>query len=490
MDHPNRFIVLCALLMATALPAAAGPSKPNILFILTDDQGWATLGCYGSKRVHTPHLDRLADESMRFIDAYVMPQCTPTRAALLTGQHTARTRMWHVIPWYGYPWARVAESAMGENLPRESFTIAKGLKAAGYTTAIVGKWHLTANADGHYAGLKPDAAAHYGFDVSPAPPEPNYQNKGDKGVDWLTDQAGALIEKNKDRPWFLFLAHHTVHNPLSAPDALVQKYHQKGVPEKGLHNASILAMLEHLDASVGRLLARLDALGLRESTIVVFESDNGGVHRSWLPTPKRDEKGNWHLEPGEAVFDNAPLREGKGSLYEGGIRVPLVVRWPGTIKPGSVCDTPVHVVDWVPTLFEIAGASAPKHHILDGMSLLPLLKGRSIAPRPLFWYAPFYDLRWGATPCAVIRDGDFKLIESFGDSVDAQGVYRPGRRFELFNLRDDVGESRNLADEQPDRREAMVAKLHEWMKSIDAEIPQANPRHDPRRELEETRRKP
>jgi arylsulfatase A len=484
--------IASSVLLVTARLAQGAdvlPAKPNILFILTDDEGWTTLGCYGNKLVPTPNLDRLAAEGMRFTDAYVTPQCTPTRAALLTGQQNARNGMWHVIPWYGYPWAPLAEPPFVENLPRETFTIAKGLKAAGYATAIVGKWHLTRNGDGDYTGLKPEAAAHYGFDFSPAPPAPSYQGQGDKGVDWLTDQAASFIEKNRGRAWFVYLAHHTVHGPLSAPEALVRKYSQKGAPEKGLNNATFLAMLEHMDNSIGRLMGRLDDLGLRQNTIVVFESDNGGVHRLRMPKAEATADGKWHLTRGDSVFDNAPLREGKGSLYEGGIRVPLIVRWPGQVKPGSLCATPVHVVDWMPTLFQVAGASAPANYPIDGVSIVPLLQGRDIAPRALFWYAPFYELRWNAVPSAVIRDGDWKLIESFGDSFTADDVYVPGRRVELYNLKDDIGETRDLSATQTARRDELLDKLRQWMKTVNASIPAANPDYDPRRPLEETRQK-
>jgi arylsulfatase A len=321
--------------------------RPNILFILTDDQGWPTLGCYGNKLVPTPHLDSLAREGMKFTDAYVMPQCTPTRAALLTGQHTARNGLWHVLGWYGYPWARVREPAFAETLPRETFTVAKGLKAAGYATACLGKWHLSTTGDGNYVGLKPEAAHYFGFDYAPAPPSPRYHQEGDKGVNWLTDQAIGFIERHRDQPWFIYLAHHTIHGPVVAPQETVAKYLAQGAPESGLHNATYLAALETLDQSVGRLLRRLDELKLRDNTLVVFLSDNGGVYESYDPKPFTQGSGAVErLEVGKREFSNAPLRAGKGSPYEGGIRVPCLVRWPGVVKSGSVCHVPVHVVDW------------------------------------------------------------------------------------------------------------------------------------------------
>lgn len=483
-------------LVSTAGLAAAEPARPNILFILTDDQGWPTLSCYGNKLVTTPHLDRLAAEGARFTDAYVMPQCTPTRAALLTGQSTARNRMWHVIPWYGYPHARLREPMFRDQLARDTFTLGKGLQTAGYTTGIAGKWHLTGQIDGGYTSLKPTAAAHYGFDYS-APPGPGSQNDGDKWVDHLTDQAVAFIEKNRARPWFFYLSHHTIHGRVSAPPDLVAKYRARGAPADGLHNATYLAAIEHLDASVGRLMAKLDELGQRENTLVVFLSDNGGIdaqydHTPFVegPDPAVARPTPTQLTVRERQFSNAPLRMGKGSHYEGGIRVPCLVRWPGVLRPGTVDSTPIHVVDWLPTLFAAAGATAPASHTLDGQNLVPLLRGEPLPPRALYWYLPLYEVRWGGTPCAIIRDGDWKLIEFFSDWFDPDGRYVTGHRLELYNLRTDLGEQRNLAAAEPAQARALQTKLHAWLAATPAAIPGPNPAHDPTRALLESRRKP
>jgi uncharacterized sulfatase len=480
---------LAAGLLAFSLRAAA-VERPNILVILTDDQGWPTLGCYGGARVPTPNLDRLAAEGVRFTDAYVMPQCTPTRAALLTGQHTARSRMWHVLPWYGVPYAPVIEPAFCENLPRDSFTVAKGLRAAGYATGTAGKWHLTSNQDGHYVCLKAEAAAHYGFDFS-APPGPGNQNEGDKHVDYLTGQALAFIQRNRERPWFFYLAHHTVHAKVSAPAPLVAQWRARGAPDQGMYSAVYLAALEHLDASVGRLLGGLDELGLRDRTLVLFMSDNGGISQAYSPRPADAGSGAaCQLQVEREEFSNAPLRAGKGSPYEGGIRVPCLARWPQGARPGTVCETPVHVTDWAPTLLELAGAAAPQGQPLDGVSLAPLLRGGSLPARPLFWHLPLYDLRWGATPCAVVRDGDWKLIDFFGDSFDAGGRYRPGARVELYNLRADVGEAADLSGQEPGRARAMQSRLRQWLDSLGAPVPGPNPQHDPARPFQELRQKP
>ncbi len=486
------FALLCplGLVAATAGAAPAAAPRPNILFILTDDQGWSSLSCYGGKQVPTPHLDRLAREGIRFTDAYVMPQCTPTRAALLTGRHTARTGLWHVIPWYGSPWAPVAEPPYAEQLERGTPTLASALRAAGYATGTAGKWHLTNNADGNYNGLKAAAAPHYGFDFA-APPGPGSPNEGDKHVDYPTDQAIAFMREHRARPWFFYLAHHTVHGRVSAPAALVAKHRAAGAPATGLHNATYLAALEHLDASVGRLSAAVDDLGLRERTLIVFLTDNGGVYQIYDKAPFTTGPGTVaQLRVETEEFASAPLRAGKGSPYEGGIRVPCLVRWPGTVAPGRTEATPVHVVDWFPTLLAAAGAAAPAGHVADGIDLTPLLRGRSLAPRPLYWHLPLYDLRWGATPCAVIRDGDWKLIEYFGDRFDATGHYRPGARLELFHLGRDLGETTDLAAREPARTADLHAKLRTWLRDCGAEIPGPNPHHDPARPLLETRTKP
>lgn len=441
---PSRRDLLRGLTAAATVRPMAAASPPNILFILMDDLGYTSLSSYGNKLVTTPQLDQLAAEGVRFTDAYVTPQCTPTRATLMTGQYTARNRMWHVIPWYGYPWARVEEPPYVENLSRDAFTLAKGMKAAGYATACIGKWHLTTNQDGSYTGLRPEASHYYGFDTVQTPAtNPKEEDSGDKAVKRFTDEAIAFIERNRNRPWFCYLPHHSIHRPVAAPEALVRKYRDQGHPADGLNNATYLAAIEHFDRAIGRLLAAVDRMGLRERTVVVFLSDNGGVNRVYQPNPPVPEHGSIHLKEASGEFSNAPLRAGKGAAYEGGIRVPMIVRWPGVTKPGRTCATPVHVVDLMPTFLGIGGARPPSGYVTDGVDLRPLLDGRgSLATRALYWYMPFYDVRWLAAPSVVVRDGDYKLIEYFGDCIDEdrQAEYRVGARLELYNLRDDLSE--------------------------------------------------
>ena len=486
------FLLICLGWLTGLLPTFVRSSDPpNILFILTDDQGWATLGCFGNEHVATPNLDRLASEGIRFTDAYVMSQCTPTRAALLTGQHTARNGMWHVIPWYGTPWAPVVEPSYAETLPRESFTLAKGLRKAGYATTCIGKWHLTDQDSGNYVALNEKAAPYFGFDEAPLPPDWSYHKTGDKGVGWLTDEALDFIERKRDQPWFVYLSHHTIHGPVVAPEETVQKYRDEGAPESGAFNAHYLAAIETLDHGLGRLLDGLAALGEAEDTIVVFLSDNGGVDIQFDPAQFKDGSGKVEqLVVKEQQFPNAPLRAGKGSQYEGGIRVPCLVRWPGVVQAGRIENTPVHVIDWLPTLLAAAGAEAPVDWFVDGENLIPLWEGKAMPSRPLFFYMPLYDLRWGLTPCAIIREGRWKLIEYFGDSFDDRGRYVPGARKELFDLENDIGEQVDLSEKESVVADGLQRKLHDWIYSLPVLLPGENPHHDPERPLKETREKP
>lgn len=486
--------LVCGLVLVAGVALQAA-ERPNVLLILTDDQGWGTLGCYGGTKVATPHLDRLAREGVKFSDAYVTSQCTPTRASLLTGQYTARHGLWHVLPWYGYPEARVTEPMFSEGLSREAFTLAKGLRAAGYRTGIVGKWHLTRNADGNPMGLKPEGAGYYGFDFAPPVLDRSAFAPGeDRGVELLTDQAIEFIGESKEEPWFCFLSHHMIHGVVVAPDEVVGKYRAKGFGDEGPDRAVYLAGLECIDRSVGRLMAALEESGEAEETLVVFLSDNGGIDEKLgfqalpVPNPERPE-----FPVSRREYDNAPLRAGKGSTYEGGTRVPMIVRWPGVAEAGREVGAPVHAVDFLPTFFEAAGAVEPGGYAVDGRSLVGVLGGEGeadLVDRPVFQYYPFYDLRWGLTPNASVRLGDYKLIEFFGDRVDAENRYVPGRRVELYNLREDLGESRNLVEVDRGRAEAMLGVLREWMEDVGAEVPAVNPRFAVERGFVETREKP
>ena len=475
MTSRNISHLLLAFLLITLMAAGCikthPADKPNILFIFIDDLGWTAPSCYGNEHVQTVNIDRLASEGMKFTDAYVTPQCTPSRAALLTGQHTARNRMWHVIPYYDFPYARLKEPKYVENLPRETYTLGKALQDNGYTTALLGKWHLTHNQDGYYTYLFDSVKHYYGFDyVNPMTDPTEYQSYGDKGVNFLTGEALKFMENQKDHPFFIYLSHHTIHGPVLAPDSLISKYLQLGYPEEGLNNATYLAAIEHIDHSVGNLLDKLDELRIADKTVVIFLTDNGGVDR---------------------FYSNAPLRYGKGTVYEGGIRVPFLIRWPGKIDPGIVSSFPVHVTDFFPTLVDLAGGTLRDEAILDGISLVPVLLESTDTPhtptneergtmndeRPLFWYCPLYDVLWGATPAAVVRKGKYKLIRFFGDYVDREqdNKYIPEGRVELYDLESDIGERHDLSEKLPEVSNEMLELLNNWLTEMEVELPTLNP---------------
>ena len=465
------FIFLLPILISFSCNSeneGAVKKKPNILFILMDDLGWTAVSSYGNIHVHTENIDRLAKEGMKFTDAYVTPQCTPTRAVIMTGQHTANNRMWHVVPKYYFPYQHMIEPEYIQNLPRETFTLPKALKQLGYKTAIFGKWHLHVyGSEGYYTRLFKENAHHYGFDeVDPMTDPTEYQAHTDKGVKFLTDQAISFIERNQDHPFFVYLSHHTIHGPILAPDSLVQKYLDLGYPEKGINHAAYLASIEHFDNSIGRLLQYLDELDLAKNTIVVFTSDNGGV---------------------DTYYSNEPLRYGKGSPYEGGIRVPFIVRWPDAIRSGKTNDTPIHAIDFYPTLVEAAGGDPHQYDFLDGLSLMPVLQGEEKLERNvLHWYMPLYDPLnysvWGATPAAVIRKGDYKLLKFFGDYIDNNDGYKKhavGERIELYNLKNDLGESQNLVESHPDLAVELEGDLDQWIVSTGANLPTINENYNP-----------
>lgn len=484
MKHLSSLLLFLAVLTSTT---AAGEAKPNILFILADDMGWTALSCYGDKDVATPNLDRLASQGMRFTQAYADSQCSPTRAAFLSGQCGARTGLFKVIAEKEPPKAFMRPPEANLALSPDVATLATTLRSAGYTTGLSGKWHiadkpfvaaLRKHDDGKYFD-------HYGFDF--AGPADGGTHREDKAVTAITDDIIGFIEQSKDKPWFAFVAHFTPHAPLAAPKALVDQYvalgYKRSSNSVGKFSerpaAEYLAMLEHLDNEVGRLLRRLDELKLTERTVVIFASDNGGLSR---------------------VTSNAPLREGKGSPYEGGIRVPFIVRWPGQVKPGSECDVPVHFVDFYPTFAALAGATPPANHKLDGESLLPLWRQSGPLQRTaLHWHMPTYTTNYGRTPCAVIREGDWKLIHWFGDYLDTQGFTpddKPygklviGPRTELYNLRDDLSETHDLAAERPQKTQHLQTALEAWWKDTGAKLPEKNQNYDSKHWSQEATTKP
>ena len=421
--------------------------RPNFVFILIDDMGWSDVGCYGSGFHETPNIDRLAGEGMQFTDAYAAcPVCSPTRASIMAGQYPARVGITDFIPGHWRPYEKLIVPDNQLFLPPESVTIADALKKRGYSTGYIGKWHLGTQ-KAHQPGQQ-------GFSWVLG----SARNQGDKRVTAFTDGAIEFIEDNKEKPFFLFLSHHTVHIPLEAPEALVQKYKDKPKPPDGVNNPVYAAMVEHLDNSTGRIPKKLKELKLGDNTVVVFFSDNGGLYQAF---------GGYRGDR-SPVMTNAPLREEKGTLYEGGIRVPLIVRWPGVVEPGSTCGEPVSSVDFYPTLLEIVGAKGEPGHVRDGESILPLLKQTDrLERKAIYWHYPHYH---HSRPAGAIRQGKWKLIEFYEDG-----------RLELYNLKDDIGEKNNLAREKPRKAAGLQKKLAGWRKSVGAKMPTPNPDHDPAR---------
>ncbi len=431
--------------------AAAPDAKLNVVFILIDDLGWADLACYGSTFHETPNIDRLAKQGMRFTDAYAAcPVCSPTRASILTGKYPATVNLTDFIAGHWRPYAKLIVPKFNLQLLFAEDTMAEALKRAGYRTATFGKWHL--------GGWQSQPVKH-GFDEYGGAP-----NRGDKAVEGLTKRAEQFIEKHKGKPFFLYLSHHTVHIPLQARKELIEKYEAKAkAVAKPQSHPTYAAMVEAMDESVGRIMAKLDELKLADRTLLIFYSDNGGLIQRF------DKKG-------QVVTSNAPLRDEKGSLYEGGIRVPLIVRWPGVVRPGSESSEPVTSADFYPTLLEATGAKAAAGHRPDGESLVPLLKHSGRPKRDaIFWHYPHYH---HTAPCGAIRAGDFKLIEyyEYGD-------------LELYNLKDDIGEKKNLAKAMPERAAELRKRLDAWRKAVGAKMPTPNPNFDPKRAHEWGRRK-
>ena len=447
--------------------------RPNIVFILVDDLGWADVGCYGSDLHGTPNIDRLAQEGMRFTDAYAAaPVCSPTRASIMTGKYPARL---HMTIWYESSAnpplnRRLIPPVTQGNMPHEQVTIAEVLKKAGYFTAHVGKWHL-GNAS-HYPETQ-------GFDVNiggtfwGAPttffypyggpsrwggeyryvPHLEFGKEGEYLTDRLTDEALRIMERTKDKPFFLNLWYHTVHTPIEGKPNLVEYYKRKVKPGMHHQNYEYAAMVHSLDENVGRILAKIKELGIKDNTIVIFFSDNGGYINKFKT---------------KAVTDNYPLRSGKGSLYEGGTREPLIVRWPGVTKAGSVCRQPVISMDFYPTILEMTGLDGDSEHNadMDGLSIAALLKNPNarLKRKELYWHYPHYYPT--TSPVSSIRQGDWKLIEYFEDE-----------RVELYNLKKDIGEVNNLAEKMPKRAEELRKCLDLWRKNVNAQMPVPNPKY-------------
>jgi arylsulfatase A-like enzyme len=428
VKHLLSLLLLCAPLSAA--------ERPNIVLVNADDLGINDLGCYGRKDHHTPHLDALARQGMRFTSNYcAQPICSPSRAALLTGKAPARLHLTTYLPGRpDTPAQKVLHPAIRMQLPLEETTLAEVLAGAGYATACIGKWHLGGRGFGPQRQGFGTVFAGKGLTTPSA-------TEGGKGEYELTTRAEQFVSANRDRPFFLYLAHHSPHIPLAAKPELVRK-------NRAAFNPVYAAVIETLDDSVGRLLKKLDDLKLAGRTIVIFTSDNGGLH---VPELRED-----------APTHNSPYRAGKGFLYEGGLRVPLLVRWPGRVKAGTVTHTPVVNTDLLPTLCELAGVKAPAG--LDGVSYARLLLGKGEpAERTLYWHFPHYNNQ-GGRPSGAVRAGDWKLVE-----------YYDTPKAELYNLSSDPGEQKDLAGREPKRLASLRAKLASWRKEVGAQENRPNP---------------
>ncbi len=470
-------ILILPLLIHCQSSVSKNNAKPNIIFILVDDFGWNQVGSYGTEIVHTPNLDKLVKEGAKFNSAYAMPQCSPTRAAFLSGKYPARSGMTKVINNRFWGNAPMLTPKVRKKLPTEWYTLAKMLKSAGYTTGMSGKWHVGDNYPA--APIKEKYGMTYfnayGFDWVGNAAEGNA--KKDKAVMDVTNEIIDFINQSKDNPFFAFVSHFTTHSPLAAPDVLIEKYVKKGYPKmtdkwgvvSERPTADFLAMTEHLDYSVGLIVEKIEKLGLAENTLIAVIGDNGALGRFW---------------------DHSPLRESKGSLYEGGIRVPLIMKWPKTIKSGKEIETPVHIIDMYPTFMEITNAETQKGYKIDGESLIPLLSGEGKFTRDeLYFHHPHYVPMYGKTPGSIVRKGDYKLIYYFGDYLNTEGLdaehkklygkLELGKKIELFNLKEDIGEKKDLSKDMPEKVEEMMVLLKNWWSETGASLPTVNPNYNP-----------
>ncbi|MDP6929383.1 MAG: sulfatase [Planctomycetota bacterium] len=505
--------IWAALPLPAQTPQAAprGPRPPNIVFFLVDDLGWRDVACYGSNFYETPHIDQLSREGVRFTQAYAACHvCSPTRASILTGKYPARL---HLTDWLSgrrdFPFQKLENAEHRQHLPFEESTLAEALAAQGYATAIFGKWHL---------GEEPSGPSQHGFDLhiprwNKGWPRAGYHApfrleglqgaKGDYLTDRLTDEALVYIEKHKERPFFLYLSHFAVHDPIQGRADLVEKYRKKlarlqppkgpafaleGNPDdteplsrqalqnlitKPSHqgfsvlpqrtvkikqhqdNAQFAAMVEAMDESLGRVMATLKRLELEEHTIVIFFSDNGGMSAANFGNPKRVVADS-RLDAAYST-SNLPLRGAKGWLYEGGIRVPMIVKWPQQGNRGSVCTEPVISTDFYPSILEMAGLPALLEQHVDGISFVPALKGEPFERKAIYWHFPHYSNHGMQSPGGAIRLGDFKLLEYFENNTA-----------QLFNLQTDPGEQHDLAKARPKKTRELLAMLHAWRQEVSA----------------------
>lgn len=487
MTIRQRWLWLTGIVLALGMgawlgrPAAAQKQaqRPlNVVFILADDLGWRDTSLYGSRFCETPNLERLAKRGITFSQAYAAnPLCSPTRASIMTGLYPARVGITqasgHVpeevlqaaLQPNGRPDQKVLQVRSATRLKQEYFTLAEAFQQAGYATGHFGKWHL---------GREPYDPLHQGFMVDvphywgPSPARsylapwnftPFQGQPGEHIEDRMAAEAVKFMRENRERPFFLNYWAFSVHGPWTAKPELIEKYGKKADPKDPQHNAVYGAMVQSLDEAIGTLTRALEELGLAERTVIVFTSDNGGVH--------------FREEHGAPVTSNAPLRAGKATMYEGGTREPAVVVWPGTVKAGSKSDAVISSVDYYPTLLEITGLKPQAGQRFDGISIVPALKGGPLEREAIFCHFPHYTPATGNRPATYVRKGDWKLIRYFGDNDDRSD------RLELYNLKEDLAEANNLSTKQPERTRALNALIDRFLKDTGAVVPVLNPNYRP-----------
>ncbi len=461
----SLFLILC-----TGFHTAT--AKPNIVLFLADDLGWTGLNCFGSDLYETPHLDQLAEGGMKFTDAYAgCTVCSPSRAAIMTGMTPARLHLTTFIAGQNRPHAKLNIPDWTLGLEDHYTTVAEALKVGGYRTWQIGKWHLD------FPGKAVGPTGH-GFDFAqdrPAGSKGHYvSEKAMKELNletnYATDFFGRLaaekIAEESDDPFFLYFAFHVPHTPVAGREDLVEYFEGKITPDHVHNNAHYAAMVKSMDDAVGKVITALEETGQLENTLIIFTSDNGGL------TQRNGKHDNF--------TENLPLRRGKGSAYEGGVRVPTIINWPGVTEPGSVCDEPVMGIDIYPTLLDITGiAGSPEQNdSMDGVSIKSLIEDADATiARDLFWHFPHYHAG-GDSPYSTIRSKDWRLVEFYEDGS-----------LELYNLNDDLGESKNLASINPEITQELHKKLKRWRKKVGAQMMTENPDFDPEKQGETSKRK-
>lgn len=450
MPHKALLGLFLSLIVATSSFAR----QPNLIFILADDLGWADLGCYGNTFNETPNIDRLAREGMRFTQFYAGPVCSPTRCNLQSGQDQARFGITQHIPGHKRPFAKLADPVVPLQMPLEVETFAECLGKVGYATGYFGKWHLGG------AGFGP---ADQGWQTAlecngnTQPTKVTGSAEVRRTTDFLAQKAEEFISANKDKPFLLQVSHGAVHIPLSTTPELLAKYEKKAPMAGYPSNPAYAGLTEELDQSVGRVVEAVDRAGIGEHTLILFVSDNGGLE---------------HEQSGRVVTSNKPLRSEKGTLYEGGIRVPAIARWTGKVPAESTCNTPLTTIDVHPTFVELARAATPVNQPCDGVSLAAVLRdpAATLARETLHWHLPHYH---HSTPASAIRMGDWKLIEFFENNT-----------LELYDLKNDPGEQKNVAEAESNRVKELHGALQAWRKDVNALMPVPNPQYDPAKATE------